>query len=573
MVSIPLGANIPGADKAIIDIASKLKAFPNISCGFGSKGVYIVVIAKPKDTLLPLYVPVSGATVEGRVLSVGLIEIKKLTAFANLDGITSACIPILPTVWYEFRAKQYNVDFGNGLAQFSNWKSVKDVIVFEGKIDIPCVSGTFPINTDFPEMIPKVSSDPISINVPGYKAISPANMPFTVYINNIEIGSGIMTDAPINFTSPKNLAEIPELLASMGKSVTVKVEIGFSTCKWTGTKIITLPAAPCFGLINIPTFDFTSVLSKPTPPTAIPVPFNISPDAGSVLPPNIPLSIHLDSLTSTPVTLISGKEGSNNIDVLKIIKLLSTTALNDPHDLYIKSGLATCTIEPGSIHIPALIPVKVCTPPQTLNIITGECETLSIPGCPKLITTAETPSHPSGILDLNGTFYLFINKIQEVCESSPSDPSFITKIPKGTDVLVTLGSLGTVHIPLTNEGQFNENLADFFNFNLLAGAPILTGTPIVPTKLLAGATPTVTLTKPTVPAGCTKTGKIGVPGKYLVSLAEVQSYLNTCYPGGTAETVTGSWAGAFKITRGTGGSYSAGTYFWATTWEGIEETY
>ena len=242
MVSIPSGVNVPGADKAVIDIAAKLKAMPDINCGYFVMPVYIVAIAKPKNTLLPLYVPVSGATIEGRVLSAGYIEVKRLTTFADLNGITYACVPILPTVWYEFRAKQYNVDFGNGLSQFSNWKSVKDVVVFEGTIDIPCTSGTFPINADFLNLIPRVWSDPISINVPGYKTITPTGMPFTIYINNVEIGSGTLTSAPLSFTAPKKLTDITALLASMGKSVEVKAVIKFGTCEWVGRKTIALPA-------------------------------------------------------------------------------------------------------------------------------------------------------------------------------------------------------------------------------------------------------------------------------------------------------------------------------------------
>jgi hypothetical protein len=361
MVSFPIPSQVPGADRATVDIAAALKAMPD-PCGFAAKSVFIVAIAKPTNTSLPLYLPVSGATVEGRVSSMGL-TVKSLSAFADLKGITYSCISIMPWwvgITYEFRVKQYNVDFGNGFGQYSKWKFATDIVVFEGKIDIPCVSGTFPINADFLNLIPRVWSDPISINVPGYKTITPTGMPFTIYVNNVEIGSGTFTGAPLSFTSTKKLTDIPALLAAMGKSVEVKAVIKFGVCEWVGRKTITLPAppeVPCLGsmIFNLP--NWQDISSKPSLPGTIPIPFTITAGSGATLPPTIPLVISIDG---RKVADWESYKGENSMDILKIIKDgLGVSALSSKHTVDIKVNndkLRDCKIPAESFEIPSLLP-------------------------------------------------------------------------------------------------------------------------------------------------------------------------------------------------------------------------
>ena len=399
MVNIPIPSSVPGSDKAVIDIASKLRALPNASCGFGSKAVYIVSIAKPKNTLLPLYVPVSGATIEGRVLSVGLIEVKKLTTFANSDGITSACVPILPTVWYEFRAKQYNVDFGNGLAQFSNWKSVTDVVVFEGTIETPCPIYTPSIgvaNFDKLTSTPTVFTQPANLNFSGYGTI-PLSGTYEVKVNGTSIGSGNVENGKVNFSYPGAVSNLLTKFPSLKSPAKIDLIIKMGNCTFTNSTTVSLPS-------------LTPIIPVCTPPQI----YN-------------PLTKQCE----TPV-------------------------------------------------------IPRCTPPQIYNPITKQCETPSIPGCSQLATTVESLNHPAEITDFLAPFYVYLRGIKEVCKSDPTNPAFISKLPKGTMGTITLGNLSS-NFSLTDNGIIDIDLSKLINLPSLAG---VTG----------GIAPPVTIVQPSLPS-------------------------------------------------------------------------
>ena len=541
MVSIPSGINIPGADKATIDIASKLRALPNASCGFGSKGVYIVVIAKPKNTLLPLYVPVSGATVEGRVLSVGLVEIKKLTAFANLDGITSACVPILPTVWYEFRAKQYNVDFGNGISQFSNWKSVADVVVFEGKIEVPCPPFTPPIavvNFDKLTSSPAVFTQALNVTFSGYGTI-PMSGTYKVKVNGTLIGFGSVVNGKVDFAYPGIVSNLLSKFPSLKSPARVDLIINMGNCTFTNSTTISLPSIPlpCTGRFVADVPNIPSLLSGITSPlTTLPIPVRLTESTRSIT--SIPVRILVDEREVDRRTT-----GFSGFDAVRTLQTAGAD-IGISHTVTIESLATDCTIPPLTVNIPSLKPTGIITPL-----------------CPQFITTIDSVSHPFEITDFNATFYVYLRGIKEICKSDPTNPAFISKLPKGTMGTITLGNLSS-NFYLTDDGIVDIDLSKLINLPSLAGVAVVVTPVIVPEIVIP------------VDTECsTKSGKIGSPGVYLVSLAEVQAYLNKCHPGGIAETVTGTWAGAFKITRSTGAKYPAGTYFWTTTWEDIRRLY
>lgn len=463
MVNIPSGISVPGSDKAVIDIASKLKSLPNVSCGLGSKAVYIVSIAKPKNTLLPLYVPVSGATIEGRVLSVGLVEIKKLTAFANLDGITSACVPILPTVWYEFRAKQYNVDFGNGLAQFSNWKSVTDVVVFEGTIETPCPVYTPSIgvaNFDKLTSTPTVFTQPANLNFQGY-GIIPMSGTFEVKVNGTTIGSGNVSNGKVDFSYPGTvsnlLTKFPSLYSNfyITEQSPAKIEliIKMGTCTFINSKTVslpspTLPTLPCTGSFIQP--NMSSLLAGIiTPPSTLFVPVGLTGGKTSV-----PVEIYVGG--TRVATQSTGFTGFDLIKILRNYYSLMGIAPNfsAQHNITIKPTATDCNIPPLIIPIPALT--------QALTLPTA------LPGCSQVATTIDSVNHPAEITDFLAPFYVYLRGIKEICKSDPTNPAFISKLPKGTIGTITLGNLST-NFYLTDGGISDIDLSKLINLPSLAG--------------------------------------------------------------------------------------------------------
>ena len=203
-----------------------------------------------------------------------------------------------------------------------------------------------------------------------------------------------------------------------------------------------------------------------------------------------------------------------------------------------------CT--PPQVYNPATgkceTPIPVCTPPQIYNPVTGKCETPTVP-CIEWETNAAV-SIPSV---LKMPYDISISNANWKCKATGA------KTPVSTTAEAYIGG-HKFYIPISGgAGSLSLSQADI---DKIIGAPI---------------TPPVT--PPVVPTECVKSGKLGVPGTFLVSLAELQAFLNKCFPGATAEPGTGTWTGAYKITRSTGGKYPAGTYFWTTRWEDIKGTY
>ncbi len=114
---------------------------------------------------------------------------------------------------------------------------------------------------------------------------------------------------------------------------------------------------PCMGSISIPKPDWTSLLSGPTLPGTIPVPFTITAASGASLPSSIPLIINIDDRKATSMT---GTPGTNSIDILAIIRtFLGAAAFIDDHRLSIVADLPDCKIPVAGLDIPPLVPKEI----------------------------------------------------------------------------------------------------------------------------------------------------------------------------------------------------------------------
>ena len=229
-----------------------------------------------------------------------------------------------------------------------------------------------------------------------------------------------------------------------------------------------LPTLPCTGKFTQP--DVSSLLDKdywittPSafPPTFLFIPVKLTGDRTSV-----PIEIWVGG-----TRVASQPTGFTGFDLIKTIKDYSyprEANFNIPYTITIKSTATDCKIPDLVIPIKPLAEATICTLPQIRNIITGKCETPSIPGCDKLITTAETPSHPKEITDFNSTFYVYLRGIKEVCESDPTNPAFISKLPKGTMGTIKLGSLSS-NFYLTDDGITDIDLSKLIDLPSLIGA-------------------------------------------------------------------------------------------------------
>lgn len=472
MVSIPIGTKIPGSDKATIDIAAILSAI-SPTCTFGHKPMFVVVIATPTNSALPLFVPVAGATIETRQRVLG-VEKEKKTGYANLNGIYWICIPVPFLSWSEFRVKQYNVNFGNGMAQFSNWRLVSEVSVFEGKIEIPCpvVSPLIGVSGfDKLTSLPKISTQKLNIPFSGY-GTTPMSGDFEIKINGNSIKTGKVINGKVDFTFDGNLSDLLTKLyvppALPPSSATIELIIKMGNCTFKNSTAVNIPkpipppSLPCTGSFVPP--DITSLLSGiTTPPLSLFIPVGLTGDKTSV-----PVDIFVGGtkVASEP----TGFTGFNLIKMIENYYGSGTPRFDLHHTITIKSTATDCKIPNLIIPIPALAEVTICTPPQIPNPITGKCETPSIPGCDKLITTVDEgyPSHPKEITDFLAPFYVYIRGVREVCESDPTNPKFISKLPKGTPGTITLGSLSS-NFYLTDDGIIDIDLSKLINLPSLAG--------------------------------------------------------------------------------------------------------
>lgn len=338
-------------------------------------------------------------------------------------------------------------------------------------------------------------------------------------------------------------AWIQKANVNFGAGIGKPFRIGITDKLRFGLKVLTVEAVtpppgyvppptviPCAGTLSAEVPDIREILSRsPTLPSGINIPISSTVNG---VKQDIPIKILLDN-REYPFPATSNR----SIDIIRIVQYFGLAELNRGHTVRIESTKPDCNIPPATFSIPPLIPTGPAIP--TIPTPCAVWETAASIGMPPIL---QVP------------FNIGISNANWICKDTGA------KTPINTTAEVYIGGQ-KFFIPISaGAGSLSLSQADI---DKIIGAPAV---PVpVPAPL---PTPVPT------PTECEKTGKIGEPGKYLVSLAEVQAYLNKCHPGGVAELAPpGPWTGAFKITRGAGGRYAAGSYFWATTWQGIRGTY
>lgn len=459
-------------------------------------------------------------------------------------GLAEECVvyAMLVTAY----VKKDGLDFGGGKG---NWHEIgKSKVttspkVFTAKAKIGCGEISHPplsiaaSNFKF-DATPNITVLPVKLNTPvGTLTITSGKYSF--YINGKKIAYGSIPDSGKIDHNLKPLIDIPEIKDLFGKDVELKVEITAGDCVYTGTKTISLPSITppkvCSGTLDVKTptglsikdhiADYLSKIKIGTNPNAFPPLFLQIESTVNDIKKDIAIELLLDG---KKVTLDTPKSNRSQ-DLIKIIKTLGTKAFDTEHDIKI-IPLLDCAIDPASFSIPPLIP--------TLPTLPTACE---------LWETAANISIPSV---LKPPFTLKVSGANWICK----DTGKKTPIDAIADVIIGEREFS---LPIKGgSGILTLTESDLF------GEPKLPKPPTEP-KL------------PKLPSVCEKTGKLGEPGKYFVTISEVQSYLSICYPGQGHEAEyapAGPWYGTFKITRGKATKYPAGSYFWANSWEGIRST-
>ncbi len=243
MVNIPSGVSIPGADKAVIDIASKLRALPNKSCGFGTNPIYFVVTAKPTNSELPLLVPVSYATIS---LKFNKLETKQITT--DVNGIASYCYNSLGTYLIEIKVSKSGYTF-------PDWTNVEGVMtpagsafkvvnIIQGDAAVSCPIYTPSIgvaNFDKLTSTPTVFTQPANLNFSGYGTI-PLSGTYEVKVNGTSIGSGNVENGKVNFSYPGAVSNLLTKFPSLKSPAKIDLIIKMGNCTFTNSTTISLPS-------------------------------------------------------------------------------------------------------------------------------------------------------------------------------------------------------------------------------------------------------------------------------------------------------------------------------------------
>lgn len=510
----------------------EIPKLPTKKCGFGQ--VPVAVFAY--HTVMGFPVPISGVEV---LFKSALADFSSKNT--NSLGLAEECVvyAMLVTAY----VKKDGLDFGIGKGK---WQDVGTSYVttspklFTAKAKIGCSDiSSSPLsiaasNFKF-DATPNITVLPVNIStVVGSLTITSGK--YSLFINGKQIGSGSIPDSGKIDHNLKSLKDIPEIKDLFGKDVELKVEITAGDCIYTGIKTISLPSIVipelCSGSLNVTTptglsikdhiADYLSKIKTGTNPNAFPSLYLQIESVVNGMKKDIAIELLLDG---KKVTLDTPKSNRSQ-DLIKIVKTLGIKGFDSEHEIKI-IPLLDCDIDPVSFSIPALIP--------TGTIIPTLCE---------LWETAANISVPSL---LKPPFKLQVSGANWIC--------------KDTGKKTLIDAIAEVSI---GEREFSLPIS--------GGSGILT---LSESDLFGEVKPPAPPEPPKLPKVCEKTGKLGEPGKYFVTISEVQSYLTRCYPGQGHEAEyapAGPWYGTFKITRGTATKYPAGSYFWANSWEGIRST-
>ena len=219
--------------------------------------------------------------------------------------------------------------------------------------------------------------------------------------------------------------------------------------------IIPPPVTICKGDFVADKPDIQALLSgRTTPLTTLPIPVRLTESTRSI--------------TSIPVRiLVDGKEvdrrttGFSGFDAIRALQTAGAD-ISTSHTITIESLATDCTIPSLTVNIPSLKPTGLPITP---------------PGCAQLVTTVDSLNHPAEITDFIAPFYVYLRGIKEVCKTDPTNPAFISKLPKGTMGTITLGNLSS-NFYLTDDGIVDIDLSKLINLPSLAGvAAVVTPTP------------------------------------------------------------------------------------------------
>ncbi|MDP2217212.1 MAG: hypothetical protein Q8J68_08005 [Methanolobus sp.] len=521
-------------------------------------------------------------TVLGFPVPIPNVDVRFISAFGStslktgLGGLAEDCF--IPPPHIKAYVRKEGLDFGTpqrvlyipGEPSKTTWTEVGSswetgkAKLFRAKAKIGCDEVSAPAlpiaATNFKfDATPNITVLPVTVSTPaGSFTIKPGILEdgkqylpkFAFFLGGVKIAEGSVPESGKIDHNLKSLKDIPGIKDLLGKDVELKVEITTGDCKFTGTRTISLPSPPtlpkpCSGSLSITTptglsikdhiADFLSKIPLGTNPNAFPALFIKIESIVDGVKKDIAIELLLDG---EKVTLTEPKSNRSQ-DLIRIVKTLGTKAFDTEHEIKI-IPLLDCAIDAVSFSIPPLIPAlpKIPTP-----------EVPKPPTC-ELWETAANISIPS---ILKPPFTLKVSNANWIC--------------KDTGKKTLVDAIAEVSI---GEREFSLPIKSG------SGILTLTESDLKPGVGIPGIPkPPELPTPPKLPSVCEKTGKLGEPGKYFVTISEVQSYLDICYPGQKHEAEyapAGSWYGAFKIIRGKATRYPAGSYFWATTWEGIRST-
>lgn len=214
------------------------------------------------------------------------------------------------------------------------------------------------------------------------------------------------------------------------------------------------PALPvpllCGGSIEIAEPNWTDLISKPSLPGTIPVPFTITADSGKEIPTSIPIDIFVDDSRAAYQT---GIPGSNSIDILSIIKTkLGVAGLSKEHRISIvaKPSDPKCNIPAQGFTLPRLLP------PCTGVISIGEFEDLtqiinkpSLPGSIPVPVTVTGKSLPASM-----TLSILVDGTEKTTRTGIRDASI------NIDILSIIRSLGAAALKDSHKIEIKSKLPD-----------------------------------------------------------------------------------------------------------------
>lgn len=380
-------------------------------------------------------------------------------------------------------AQKFGIDFGKGVG---NEAVVGTTTVFDKTLKIfrfpdfvsttpftcPTVTPTI-IDTGFSSTtltaLPNITVPPLTGYVIGVGVFNVTEGTFNIELDNTPIISkaSIPSTGKIDVNLP-TIAELFKKVPSLvGKtSATVKVIITWYHCTFTNSKIVRLPTFPCTGNFVQPNMSslLSGITSIATIPSSLIVPLKLTGNKTSV-----PFEIWIGGIRIAKQPI-----ASNEFDLIKIMKDAGISKTTSQFYVTIKSLELDCKIPDLVIPVKLPLQIKLCDPPKIPSPITGECITPDLDSeCVKYITRPldSPPSHPKEITDFNATFYVYIHKMQSVCEANPG---LTSPIPAGTPGTLTLGNI-TKTFYLGEGGILNIDLVRDLGFDLASLAGVTGG--------------------------------------------------------------------------------------------------